>query len=229
MRVWPPAVRDGSQIEVLFSLIMLHGGINVMESASSTVHKKMCLVRSKSHGGCLNIKMSSYQYRDPRVKDKTVSRSSFLQHGNPHTWERWSLYWDGAMVSIWCFCHHRFSPNLQKYCPFVCNDCSCRVNSARLWQPVTLAVDQYVFITVKHIWWHTDCPLTGDNYVMMDGLHIEMVSLWLIGDCLQTVGGQQHPFMRKLVEQGKLKQWLRTIMWQVTIIFTRSQHTACPY
>ena len=24
-------------------------------------------------GGCLNIKMSSYQYKDPHVKDKTVS------------------------------------------------------------------------------------------------------------------------------------------------------------
>ena len=29
-------------------------------------------------GGCLNIKMSSNQYRDPHVKDKTVSRSSYL-------------------------------------------------------------------------------------------------------------------------------------------------------
>ena len=61
------AVRDGSQIGVLFSLIKLNGGINVMESASSTVQKKMCLVRSKSHGGCLNIRMPSYQYRDPNL------------------------------------------------------------------------------------------------------------------------------------------------------------------
>ena len=29
-------------------------------------------------GDRLNIKMSSYQYRDPHVKDKTVSRSSYL-------------------------------------------------------------------------------------------------------------------------------------------------------
>ena len=28
-------------------------------------------------GGHLNIKMLSYQYRDPHVKDKTVSRPSF--------------------------------------------------------------------------------------------------------------------------------------------------------
>ena len=47
-------------------------------------------------GGGLNIKMSSYQYRDSHVKDKTVSRPSYLLHGNPHTLERRSLYWDGA-------------------------------------------------------------------------------------------------------------------------------------
>ena len=52
-------------------------------------------------GGCLNIKMSSssYQYRDPHVKYKTVLWPSDLQHGNPHTWERWSLYWAGALVT----------------------------------------------------------------------------------------------------------------------------------
>ena len=33
-------------------------------------------------GGCLNIKMPSYQYRDPHVKDKTVLRPSYLL-----TWE----------------------------------------------------------------------------------------------------------------------------------------------
>ena len=29
-------------------------------------------------GGCLNIKMSSYHYRDLHAKDKTVSRPSYL-------------------------------------------------------------------------------------------------------------------------------------------------------
>ena len=29
-------------------------------------------------GGRLNIKMSPYQYKDPHVKDKTVSRPSYL-------------------------------------------------------------------------------------------------------------------------------------------------------
>ena len=35
--------------------------------------------------GPFNIKMSSYQYRDSLVKDKTVSRPSYLYHGNPIT------------------------------------------------------------------------------------------------------------------------------------------------
>ena len=38
-------------------------------------------------GGRLDIKTMSYHYRDPHVKDKTVSRLSYLQHGNPHTWK----------------------------------------------------------------------------------------------------------------------------------------------
>ena len=49
-------------------------------------------------GNRLNIKMPSYQYRDPHVEDKTVSRPSYLEHGNPHTWKRRSLYWDGALT-----------------------------------------------------------------------------------------------------------------------------------
>ena len=42
----------------------------------------------------LSIKMSSNQYRDPHVKDKTVSRPSYHKHGNPYTQERRSLYQD---------------------------------------------------------------------------------------------------------------------------------------
>ena len=35
----------------------------------------------KGPGGGLNIKMSSYQYKDPNVKDNTVLRPSYLYHG----------------------------------------------------------------------------------------------------------------------------------------------------
>ena len=49
-------------------------------------------------GGRLDLKMPSYQYRDPHGKDKTVSRPSYLQHDNSHTLERRFLYWDGALI-----------------------------------------------------------------------------------------------------------------------------------
>ena len=39
--------------------------------------------RIKSPGDHLNIKMSSYQYRDPHVKGKAVSQLFYLKHGNP--------------------------------------------------------------------------------------------------------------------------------------------------
>ena len=51
-------------------------------------------------GGRFNIKMSSYQYRDPHVKDKTVSRPFYSL-----TWEspylgKTVLNWDGAKVHM---------------------------------------------------------------------------------------------------------------------------------
>ena len=41
----------------------------------------------KRPGVYLNINMSSYQYRNPHIKDKTHSWPSYLQHGNPYTLE----------------------------------------------------------------------------------------------------------------------------------------------
>ena len=40
-----------------------------------------------AHWGRLNIKMSSYRHRDSHVKDKTVARPSYLEHGYTHTWK----------------------------------------------------------------------------------------------------------------------------------------------
>ena len=62
--------------------------------------------------GCLNIKMSSYQYSDPHVKNKTVSRPSYLKHGNPHPCKRRSLYWDGVRYTnlktdLWYMCNSK--------------------------------------------------------------------------------------------------------------------------
>ena len=52
--------------------------------------------QQKSPGGHLNIKMF-YQHRGPHVKDKTSDDSLIFNMGNPHTWERRTLYWDGAL------------------------------------------------------------------------------------------------------------------------------------
>ena len=51
-------------------------------------------------GAGLNIKMSSFQYRNFHYKDKTVIRLSYLYNGNPHTWKD-SLYIEmGPCLSI---------------------------------------------------------------------------------------------------------------------------------
>ena len=42
-------------------------------------------IEDQEPGDHLNIKMLFYQYRDPYVKDETVARLSYLEHGNPHT------------------------------------------------------------------------------------------------------------------------------------------------
>ena len=44
------------------------------------LHRGIChnIVLKKAAGARLNIKIPSYQYRDPHVKEKTVSRPSYL-------------------------------------------------------------------------------------------------------------------------------------------------------
>ena len=62
--------------------------------------KHTAVKRDKGSGARLNTKMSSYQYRNSRYKDNTISRPSYLYNGNLHTWKdslyietgpRWSL------------------------------------------------------------------------------------------------------------------------------------------
>ena len=62
-------------------------------------------VITQQPGGHLNTKMLSYQYRDPHVKDNTVSWLSYFQHGNPHTCGRQSLYWDGGPDALDTWTH----------------------------------------------------------------------------------------------------------------------------
>ena len=63
---------------------------NNVESISMSWYRHVLVMRGihnthQESGPHLNIKMSSYQYRDPHVKDKT-------QHGSPYTGKT-SLYW----------------------------------------------------------------------------------------------------------------------------------------
>ena len=51
----------------------------------------------------INIRMSSYQYRDHPVKDKTVSLPSYRNIRNTHTWRRRSSYWNGTQKSSQCY------------------------------------------------------------------------------------------------------------------------------
>ena len=87
--------RTGEQLVGQFSWIHI-----IIHSSIYHQHLSQFSVCGTEPGRCLNIKMQSYQYRDSHVKDKTVSRPSYLKHGNPHTWERPSLYWDGAQVFL---------------------------------------------------------------------------------------------------------------------------------
>ena len=52
--------------------------------------------RQREPGGCLYIKMPSYQYRNSRYKDKTVVRPSYLYNGKSSYSKRQCLYWNRA-------------------------------------------------------------------------------------------------------------------------------------
>ena len=54
----------------------------------------------QSPGPRLNINTVFPRYGDPHVKDETVSRPSYLQHGDPHTGKTTSLYWESPHVTL---------------------------------------------------------------------------------------------------------------------------------
>ena len=53
-------------------------------------------------GPRLNIKTASPGYGDSFVNDKTVTRPSYLWHGDSHSGKMKYLYWDGPKDSKWC-------------------------------------------------------------------------------------------------------------------------------
>ena len=68
------------------------------------VSKMACNIEETSWGR-LNVRMPSYQYNDHYVKDRTVLPTVLsLTRESPgkylaNTWERQSLYWDGAQIT----------------------------------------------------------------------------------------------------------------------------------
>ena len=128
---------------------------------------------SRIQGGRLIINMSSYHCRDPHVKDKTVSRPSYLQHGNPYTWERRSLYWDGAQV-----------PDLQISHSNLTRMIGYQDNHSQQWPPVDMsysalydlpvsllpqgpigpAACQWSGVEVNASWWLGKVPQQGTSW-----------------------------------------------------------------
>ena len=69
--------------------------VTMSNTPKMLIPKNSCLDGTSS-GGCLNIKMSSYQYRNYHVKDKTVSPTILSSTWESPYWERRSLYWNRA-------------------------------------------------------------------------------------------------------------------------------------
>ena len=78
---------DGAYHKVVITgtiiLIACHLGNSLHIIWRSRINGKIRDLNQWWPGGHLNIKLSSYQYRDSYVKDKTVSRPSYRWHGNP--------------------------------------------------------------------------------------------------------------------------------------------------
>ena len=112
----------------------------------SDIYKHVCvLVRTcglkainKVSRVCFNIKMLSYQYMESHVKDKT-----YLYHGNPHTWERRSFYWDRAQ-NLSLFTHQVTSTCTVQYVNMTTDHTYVAQPSTVIMQPVDVASNQQV-------------------------------------------------------------------------------------
>ena len=84
--------------EILYKLSFSANWFGILRCIN--IKAKVKLNRWQTPGGRLNIKMSSYQYRDPHVKDKAVSPTVLsLTRESPYLGKT-VLYWDGALVAV---------------------------------------------------------------------------------------------------------------------------------
>ena len=88
------------------------------------VSQGICLYKFESFlsweaRGQFSIKMSSFHYGNPHVKDKTVATVLSLTWESPYyTWERWSLYWGGSLY-IFKFSFHCGRPSAPLLLPML--------------------------------------------------------------------------------------------------------------
>ena len=137
---------------------------------------------SAAFRGRLNIKMPSYHYRDPHGKDKTVSRPSYLKHGNPHTWERRSLYWDGALVPLAYLSCVSCESRHYSHSPFASSASNCRPwRTGSHWLLAIALGSLWInWMARKHKWyewahtnisvWHSD--MSDENAIMSTKIKI---------------------------------------------------------
>ena len=65
-------------------------------------------------GGRFNVKMPSYQYRKSHCGNKTILWPSYFHNGIFHTGKMWSLYLNGALVSMSrCLLTNREDPHME--------------------------------------------------------------------------------------------------------------------
>ena len=83
---------------------------------------------SVSYKRCICVKvLGPSQYKKcrltsigiPMLKIRRSHRPSYLWHGNPQTWERRSLYWDGALVCSPVWTSHLFLISFHLFCGVV--------------------------------------------------------------------------------------------------------------
>ena len=78
--------RSGAMEHITTFVVMENKG-NVQPTRNHLCINVWWWIALSELGDRIIIKMSSYQYMDPHVKDRTVSRPSYLKHGNHHIWK----------------------------------------------------------------------------------------------------------------------------------------------
>ena len=84
------------------------------------IRVESCVVHAKNYARisccvmfCCSLHLLSYKKRNSHYKDKSVSKSSYLYNGNPHTWK---VYYMENMAG-WCWSFLHISRQQSRYAP----------------------------------------------------------------------------------------------------------------